>query len=210
MTQKTIALALLSAGIFMGLTPVSYGSKVPKGKTFSATVNDGTPKVLTRHSSQEDGAVEESLADLAVDTEEEVDAQEVLQQAPVVQSNVSIQMPPSSRQVKATKTFDERLLQRIEELEKTVVNLRSNVAASTDVRVDEIKKIEQTQQAPVQAKVTPKTVGEVIPQDKIEDIQERLKYTNQIIAKYGIAYDYRVMTKKDFIRILEKLENKKK
>ncbi|MEW6058367.1 MAG: hypothetical protein AB1540_17335, partial [Bdellovibrionota bacterium] len=47
-----------------------------------------------------------------------------------------------------------------------------------------------------------------VPDQRISEVAERLKYTNDILKRFGKAYDYRSTTLKEFKRILADLESK--
>lgn len=46
-----------------------------------------------------------------------------------------------------------------------------------------------------------------VPDKFIPDLAERLKYTNDILKRFGRAYDYRITTIRDFKKILTELES---
>jgi hypothetical protein len=77
---------------------------------------------------------------------------------------------------------------------------------------EETKKIAETKDA--KSKINNKKINEEIPFDevpkeKINEIAERMKYTYDILKRFGRAYDYRTTTLSQLKLKLEELESKK-
>ncbi|MBI2604473.1 MAG: hypothetical protein HYW49_00175 [Deltaproteobacteria bacterium] len=47
---------------------------------------------------------------------------------------------------------------------------------------------------------------DVVPRERVEELSERVKYSYEILKRFGRAYDYKTVTLKEFKSILKELE----
>ena len=233
--------------ILAGMSCAAHASPAPRGSTFPATVDDGTPKVIhsttpLEESSEEmlgDDTIERSKEhyvertrehivqkqkpkskpetksvslsktvvpasseDISAHSENEasipVGEEFIAESAPKIEEQNEEQNEKLTQEMMALRKMNQELADRLSQIEAS--SLASSLASSNSQK--------EVTKKPVDPKL--RTAGEKVPQNKITDVSERLKYANEIIKRFGIAYDYRSMTLKDFKRILAKLEAKEK
>jgi hypothetical protein len=180
-------IAALFAAIILTFQSFAHASPQPRGSTFAATVEDGTPHVIrvkkTQISEEESQVVESDGKEEYLES--------------LVQKPASVpRAAPSAESLDALKGEVEALKAQLQAM-KAESNLAPAPAAQNPT--------------PAQAMVAPapdkqlRTAGERVPEAHKGEMSKRISAASQILKKYGIAYDYRVMTLKDFIRIEARL-----
>ncbi len=49
-------------------------------------------------------------------------------------------------------------------------------------------------------------IFDVVPRERVEELSERVKYSYEILKRFGRAYDYKTITLKEFKAIVKELE----
>jgi hypothetical protein len=193
-----------------------FGNSVLGAERYSATVNDGTPSSV-EHSTQ--------MGDAGGDT---------------IQTNIENSRNLRNRSIeRAPKTRSSVLDTEIDDLKKQSSNLQHRLAileeAREEVRANppileaaraEVSEPEENlplllpvESAPILAakpkvepakKQTPVKKYDTVPVDKIPQFSERLKYTHELLKRYGLAFDYRTTTLQELKTTLATLENSSK
>ena len=182
-------MALLCVTSVGGLSSVpGFCSNIPRGSTFEATVDDGTPRSLHARQSVEEDVNEESLEEYA---SEQRHRRHPARKPVVISEEASDRPIKVSTEVSIPAQPQQPGAEDVAALKAEIAALKAQIKAPEDL-----------------AKA--RTAGDKIDANHVKDIALRLKYTNEIVRRFGIAYDYRVMTVKDFKRILAKLEAQEK
>jgi hypothetical protein len=172
--------------ISAGLLATGFAQAAEK---YPSTVEDGTAKVIS--------------ATTAVDqdkpAEEFIVTQEVRKKAPPaapqrITHRVNLDAEISS--LKQENAVMQKRLAALEAAQPTTV-YEPTVEASTATPMAT---------KPEPAKVAAGDGFDAVPDERVREIAERLKYTNEILKRFGRAYDYRSTTLSEFKKILAKLE----
>lgn len=100
------------------------------------------------------------------------------------------------------------------------VEMTSDEADESTARTSLSKQSPETFQAPVNptkpvekrisekaaVKKTEREKFDVVPDERVSEIAQRLKYANEILKRWGRAYDYRTTTLKEFKKVVAELE----
>ncbi len=196
--------ALLPLGILLSLLQVHAAEK------YSATVEDGTPKTLSAH----------EAADM-----DEFSVTKTVSSKRILRGSAA-KTAAASPDLLELKRQNQTLKQRLQVLEQERTQLREQAAsevteetpespvppvlnesvptAAQELEVSDLPpaEVKKTAQA---AELSPKKF-DAVPNARISEIAERLKYANDILKRYGRAYDYRSTTLKELKTVLAMLE----
>jgi len=89
-------------------------------------------------------------------------------------------------------------------------NMKATVAAPADVLESRLSEKVSVSKELAASKVTAQkqaTRFDAVPDQHITEIAQRLKYANEILKRFGRAYDYRATTLREFKHVLAELED---
>lgn len=204
---------------------VAFASNSPRGAVYPATIDDGTPRAIRSHTNTDGDSAEDHISarprrikqtKLPTTTRAKKEQAADREMSPLSEYSETQPVqaaPPATPTIKAadghdTLSANPTVNPELEDLKKSNWALNQRIAHLEAAQAaPQAQEARDGQKGPQSDLQTPRTAGEKIPENKIADIAERLKYANDIVKRFGIAYDYRVMTVTDFKRILVKLES---
>lgn len=225
--------ALMVLALFLAFNSLAEASKHPRGSVYSATVEDGTPKVIhmkrSKVSKEEEVVTEEAAEEYLEDLVREQPQAKVVAKAPRLKAvrkrtePARTEEPADDETLDSSSVSDEALGAEIIDtsaLDRELKNLKKE-NASMKARLESLeagsqspKKSEAPAAEPAAQTEPPKakeagqtrTAAEKVPSEKVEELRLRARYAEKILNEFSLAYDYRTVTLKDFRRIYGKLK----
>lgn len=205
----------LILGLFLG------GSLFASEK-YSATVNDGTPR-LVEHSTRMDDGGETIVTNLENSRnlrqrslkKKAIEAPQTFRTR--THSAVDAEIADLRKQSDSLQHRLEILEDARTEVEKNPPSLDSdeyqefNANELSDTPQPEPMLPVESEKPTVVAAPQPAQKAKLydkVPDNRVAELAERLKYTNDILKRFGLAFDYRATTLKELKTVLATLENK--
>ena len=193
-----LMITALFAAIILTFQSIAHASPQARGSTFAATVEDGTPHVIrvkkTQISEEESQVVESDGKEEYLENLSRPAPMEMApMSAPQAQGRPSQQDSLSSLKAEVDALKGQLLAMKAE----------NNLAPAPSPAVAQAPAPQALMAPPLSRNL--RTAGERVPQKHMGEMSKRLSAASQILKKYGIAYDYRVMTVTDFIRVEARL-----
>ena len=219
--ESSLNFKLLVAAIGLSAAMITSAHAVEK---YPATVKDGTAELI-----QSNTAVDELMASHTVQTPG-IDAPPKRRE----KEKAVVKVETKKAEVAELKRQNDELKKRLKEIEAAQaepsipadgaladgevpaesmdIPAADVSSAAADVSTSAVNtRAQEKTEAKAEAKVASSPVPskvDVVPDNQVHQIAERLKYTNEILKRFGLAYDYRVTTLAEFKRILSDLETK--
>ena len=144
-------------------------------------------------------------AKVAQKVEAKAEAQATLAPAPIVPQDApdSQDIAPGAAAQSEAKTEDvvDSDLSPSDQLNARVKE-KAQVSKAAKAELAQAQTTEQKQKALRERT----TKFDQVPEQRISDVAQRLKYTNEILKRFGRAYDYRLMTLAEFQKTLNELD----
>lgn len=189
-------------GLIVILPTLCFGGEISQAaEKYAATVEDGTAKVIKANAKidaneqKEEFLVTPTTTDAALKAPANV-IHEVKVDPVASQPTTVPETAPQAAPILTTPAVSPETVKAAPVAPKRELN-------PIDVRIFEKKQI----LVQTQVEMLKKTAAfDTVPQKHVAELAERLKYANDILKRFGRAYDYRTTTLKDFKRILADLE----